>query len=36
VVDDIAPFVRAEARRRSPEGVGPRGVLGAGRLNVNE
>lgn len=31
----FSPEFRTDARRRSPEGVGARGVLGAGSVNVN-
>jgi hypothetical protein len=31
----FSPVVRTDVRRRSPEGVGARGVLGAGNVNVN-
>lgn len=34
-MERLSPLERTDARRRSPEGVGARGVLGAGRVKVN-
>lgn len=33
--DRLSELERTDARRRSPEGVGANGVLGAGRVKVN-